>query len=222
MPKCTNCGADVPADKNFCPQCGSPVSQAGASGVPQQPPAGVPPQAPPGVTPQPPAGVTPPPPPGPPGGITPPPMLPPGPQAKPKKGMPRGAKIALILAVSAIVLIILAVALSVVFFANVITAPADVANNYVKAVNVRDLSTAWSYLTTRTQNQEGRLGFDTKLSPLKGTIRKWFTTSVNVETGGVSKIVMSLTFTDGTKTSWDMTLTKVGGKWKIDQVAPRE
>ena len=222
MPNCANCGADVPGDKNFCPQCGSPVNQAGASGVPPQPPVGVPPQTPPGVPPQPPAGFVPPPPPGPPGGVIAPPMPPPGPQATPKKGMPRGAKIALILAVSAIVLIIVAVALFVVFFANVITAPADVANNYVKAVNVRDLSTAWSYLTTRTQNQEGRLGFDTKLSPLKGTIRKWFTTSVNVETGGVSKIVMSLTFTDGTKTSWDMTLTKVGGKWKIDQVAPRE
>jgi hypothetical protein len=149
-------------------------------------------------------------------------MPPPGPQATPKKGIPRGAKIALILAVSAIVLIILAVALFVVLFANVITAPADVANNYVKAVNAGNISTAWSYLTTRTQNQEGRLGFQVKFSPLEGTIRKWFTTSVNVETGGVSKIVMSITFTDGTKTTWDMTLNKVGGKWKIDQVSPRE
>ena len=136
--------------------------------------------------------------------------------------MPRGAKIALILVASAIVIIILAVALFVVLFANVITAPADVANNYVKAVNAGNISTAWSYLTTRTKNQEGRLGFQVKFSPFKGNISKWYTTSVNVETGGVSKIVMSITFTDGTKTTWDMTLNKVGGKWKIDQVSPRE
>lgn len=136
--------------------------------------------------------------------------------------MPRGAKIAIILGVSAIVLMILAVVLIGVFFANVITAPADVANNYVKALNAGNMSTAWGYLTTRAQHAEGRLGFNVKRVLFEGNIRTWYSTSVNVETGGISKIVMSITFTDGSKSTWDMTLKKEGGEWKIDLVSPRE
>ncbi len=145
-----------------------------------------------------------------------------GPQPTPKKGLAKGAKIAIILAVSAIVLIILAVVLFVVFFANIITAPADVANNYVKAVNAGDLSTAWSYLTTSTQKQETRLGFKSKSVHSKEISANGTPQASTLQTGDVSKIVMSVTFTDGTKTTWDMTLIKVGGKWKIDQVSPRE
>jgi hypothetical protein len=33
---------------------------------------------------------------------------------------------------------------------------------------------------------------------------------------------MSVTGTNGSKATWDMTLVKVDGKWKIDQVSPRQ
>jgi hypothetical protein len=135
--------------------------------------------------------------------------------------MAKGAKVALILGACAILLIILAVVLFVVFFANMITAPADVANGYVKALNEGDFSTAWGDLTTRTQNQESRSGFETKVGPFKGKIEKWYTTSVNVQ-NNTAEIVMSVTFSDGTKATWDMTLIKTDGEWKIDQVSPRE
>lgn len=202
MPKCENCGKDVPEDNNFCPQCGRPVSRAGASGAPPQPPAGMPPQPPPGA----------------PSGVAPPPMPPSGPQAAPKKGMSRGAKIALILSVSAIVLMILAVVLIAVFLVNVVTAPADVANNYMKALNTGDISTAWSYLTTRTQNKETRKGFDLKAASLKGSISKWDTSIVSNQ-NDEAKIIMNITGTDGSHHAWDMTLIKQDGKWKVDQVS---
>jgi hypothetical protein len=163
------------------------------------------------------------PPPGAPSGVAPPPMPPSGAQAAPKKWMPRGAKIALILAVSAIVLIILAVVLIAVFFANEITPPADVANNYVKALNKGDYSTAWGYLTTGAQKEDGRLGFQLRNQLLEGNIRDWYFTEVHtVATGDISKVGVSITFNDGSKTNWDMTLTKVGGEWKIDRVISKE
>jgi uncharacterized membrane protein YvbJ len=219
VPKCVNCGGDVPEDKNFCPQCGTPVSQAGAPGAQPPPPAGV-------TTP--PSGATMPPPPpgavqppqGPPGGVAAPTMPPPVPQPPEKKGMSKGAKIAIALAVSAVVLIIIAVVLFVLVFANLISAPADVANDYVKSLNSGDLSTAYNYLTTRTQKQETRQGFESKVGPFKGQIKTWNTTSINV-VNDTAQIVMRVTGTDGSKATWDMTLVKEDGKWKIDQVSPR-
>jgi Domain of unknown function (DUF4878)/zinc-ribbon domain len=218
VPRCENCGRDVPEDNNFCPQCGMPVSRAGASGAPTQPPAGMPPQPPPGVSTQPPPGVAQEPPPGAPGGVTPPPLPPAGSRAAPKKGMARGAKIALILGVSAIVLIVLAGVIIGVFIANMITAPADVANNYMKALNAGDISTAWSYLTTRTQNQETRKGFDSKAGLLKGSVSKWDTTVVSIQ-NDEAKIILNVTGTNGSHRPWDMTLIKQDGKWKIDKVS---
>jgi hypothetical protein len=149
--------------------------------------------------------------------------MPPAPPPVPakKKGMSRGAKIALILGGCAIVLIIIAVVLAVVFFAGVITAPADAANNYVKALNSGDLSTAWTYISSATQKEETRSGFDSKVGALKGQIKTWNVSSVNVQSGGQATIVMDLTLTDGTKITWDITLVKENDEWKIAQVAPR-
>lgn len=130
--------------------------------------------------------------------------------------MSRGAKIALILSASAIVL--LAVVLIAVFLVNVVTAPVDVANNYMKALNTGDISTAWSYLTTRTQNQETRKGFDSKAASLKGSISKWDTSIVSNQ-NDEAKIIINVTGTDGSHHPWDMTLIKQSGKWKVDQIS---
>jgi Domain of unknown function (DUF4878) len=145
----------------------------------------------------------------------------PPPVAVKKKGLSRGAKIALILGASAIVLIIIAVVFGLIFFVGVIGAPADVANNYVKALNSGDLATAWTYISSATQKEETRSGFDSKVGALKGRLSKWNTSSVKVESGGQATIVMDLTLTGGTKTTWDMYLVKENGEWKIAQVAPR-
>ena len=212
MPKCENCGGDVPEGTHFCPQCGTPVSAVADAGAPTPPPAGVQPQAPP--------VASMPTPPGPPG-VAAPPVAPAGPQPRQKKGMAKGAKIAIILAVSAIVLIILAVVLAVVFFANVISAPADVANDYVRALDAGELNTAWNHLSTGTQNKETRKGFEDKVASFKDKITRWNTTSININ-NDVAEIVMKITFIDDTKTNWNMTLIKEDGEWKIKQVAPVE
>jgi hypothetical protein len=135
--------------------------------------------------------------------------------------MPRGAKIALILSLSAIVLIVLAVVLFALIVGIKITPPTTVANNYVKAVNDGDLSTAFDYLTERTQKKEGRLGFQLGNTLLEGSIKEWSPAST-VENGSVTKIAMSITKKSGSKTIWDMTLVKTGGEWKIDKVIPRD
>ena len=127
------------------------------------------------------------------------------------------------LAVCALVLIVLAVVFGIVFFANVISAPADVANNYVKAVNAGELDTAWSYLSTATRKEETMSGFDSKLGDLKGAISKWNTSNINVDMTGSGRatIVMNLALRDGSSAAWDMTLVKHNGNWKIRAVSPR-
>lgn len=142
-----------------------------------------------------------------------------------KKGLSGGAKIAIGLGVCAVVLIILAIVFVVIFFANVIGAPADVSNNYVKALNTGAVATAWTYLTEETQRQETRSGFESKVGALKGQITKYNTGSINVNSQAGSpstaKVVMNLGLKDGSKATWDMYLVKENGEWKIQQVSPR-
>lgn len=133
--------------------------------------------------------------------------------------MSTGAKVAIGLGIGAVLLIILTVVLFVVFFMNVIGAPADVANNYFQALSKGDISTAWSYLTQETRNEETRAGFETKVKALDGKIEKWYTTSVDVNNGSAN-IVMSVTLTDGSKVTWDMYLVKENGEWKVRRVSP--
>jgi hypothetical protein len=137
-----------------------------------------------------------------------------------KKGMSRGLKIGLVIAASVIVLLIAGVVLGVVVFVNVITAPADVANNYVKAINDGDLTTAYGLLTTATQQGEGEAAFKAQMIKFKGTITKYNTSSINVYSGGTSKVVMDMAFNDGSKADWTMNLLKESGKWKIQAVRP--
>jgi predicted PurR-regulated permease PerM len=143
--------------------------------------------------------------------------MPPPPQ---RKKMGRGWKIALVLGLVIIVLIIVGIVFGALVFVKVISAPADVANNYVRAINEGDLSTAFSDLATQTRNKETRAGFDKKMGTFKGNIQKWFTSSININNGSAT-IVMDLSFADGSKATWDMDLVKENGKWKILNVTPR-
>ena len=209
MGTCENCGAETGQDAEFCKNCGAPVSQPGS---PPAPVAGqsaqATPPAPPGMQPAPP-GMQPP------GG-------PPLPLYKPqKKGMSRGVKIGLIVAASIIVLLIIGLVIGVAVFVGVISAPADVANNYVKAINEGNMSQAYGYLATSTQKQTSESAFATKMKPLVGKITKYNTSSINVQSGGTSTVVMDLSFDDGSKATWDMGLVKQSGNYKILNVRPR-
>jgi len=216
MDSCENCGAVLREGAGFCPGCGAQVTAAG--GVP---PAGPTPG--PGLQPPPAPGAPPPAaPPMPPGapmpaGTPPQAFMPPPPV---KKGMGKGCMIAIVVSLVMIVLIVAAVIIigSVVFKA--ITAPADVANNYVRSINEGNLTAAFADLTAQTQKNETQAGFEKNMSTFKGNISKWFTSSINVNNGRAT-IVMDITFTDGSKATWDMTLIKEDGKYKILNVTPR-
>ena len=151
-----------------------------------------------------------------------PPGVPPLPLYKPqKKGMSRGVKIGLIVAASIIVLLIIGLVIGVAVLVGVISAPADVANNYVKAINEGDMALAYSYVAASTRKDETLSGFKTKLGPLTGHISKYNTSSINVQSGGTAQVVMDLSFDDGSKATWDMNLVDENGKWKIESVKPR-
>ena len=217
MGTCENCGAETGQDAEFCKNCGAPVSQPGS---PPAPVAGqsaqATPPAPPGQTPPAPPGMQPAPP-----GMQ-PPGVPPLPLYKPqKKGMSRGVKIGLIVAASIIVLLIIGLVIGVAVFVGVISAPADVANNYVKVINEGNMSQAYGYLATSTQKQTSESAFATKMKPLVGKITKYNTSSINVQSGGTSTVVMDLSFDDGSKATWDMGLVKQSGNYKILNVRPR-
>ncbi len=148
--------------------------------------------------------------------------MPPGapPAARPKKGMSKGAKLAIWLGVLTVVLIVVAVVLLVVFVVNVVSGPADASNAYVKALNEGDMSTAWSYISTGTQNDEGRSGFESKVGIFEGEISTWNTGSIQID-NSTARVVMDLEFKDGSDATWDMYLVKEDGEWKIEQVSPR-
>jgi predicted PurR-regulated permease PerM len=137
-----------------------------------------------------------------------------------KKGISKGVKIAIVVSLVVIVLIVAAVVVGALVFVKVISAPADVANNYVRSINEGNLTAAFEDLATQTQKDETQAGFEKKMGTFKGNIQKWFTSSINV-TGGKATVVMDLTFTDGSKATWDMTLIKQDGEYKILTVSPR-
>lgn len=211
MATCSNCGNDLKEGERFCTRCGAPVEAPGVPAPPAQPPVG-PPVAPPL---QPPV-QQPVPPPVPPqtGDVygAPPPDRYGAPKAK--KGLPKGAKVAIIAAVVIVVLIAGIIGLGVAFFWNAITAPADVANDYVEAVNEGNLSTAWDYLSSEAQDEEGRAGFEEKVGDLEGQIETWNVRSVNVKNNRAS-VIVDLEGKGGEEATWNMELVKEEGDWKI-------
>ena len=222
MATCEKCGAETGPDAEFCKSCGAPLAQAESppAAVAGQPTQAAPP-APPGQMPPPPMPGQPAPP-----GMRPPTGMPPGipplpPLAPRKKGMSRGLKIALIVSACIIGLIIIGLILGVVVFVGAVTAPADVANNYVKALNEGNLSLAYSYLAAPTKKETSETAFATKMKPLVGKITKYNTSSVSVRSGGTATVVMDLSFDDGSKATWDIGLIKESGKYKILNVKPR-
>lgn len=135
--------------------------------------------------------------------------------------MSRGLKIGLIVAACVVALGIVAIILGVVFFISVVSGPADTANNYTRALNNGNVAVAYNYLSAGTKASETLAGFREKEKDVKGAIKKYNTSNIEVRTGGTATVVMQLTLTDGSRVDWDMQLVKQNGKWKIQAVAPR-
>ncbi len=200
MAECPKCGAALPEGVSFCPNCGSSVGDAAVRTAPPAAPA---PHAAPGL--QPGAEVAPPP-------------APPGKPAR--KGMPRGLKVGLIISLVVVLLVVVGIVVGVLALVKVVSAPADVANSYVRAINAGNMNEAYSYLSTYTRSTESLSGFKSKLGPFEGNISKYNTQSVNVRSGGTAIVEMDLAFSDGSSDTWKMKLVKEGGKWKIQAVNP--
>lgn len=135
-------------------------------------------------------------------------------KTKEKKRMPKGAKIAIIALVVILVLIGGAVGIGIAFFWGAITAPADVANSYVKALNEGELNTAWGYLSSQAKEDEGRSGFVKKVEDFEGQIETWNVNSVQIENNKAS-LIMDLKGKTGEEATWEMELVKEDGDWKI-------
>lgn len=207
MGTCEKCGAATRPGAEFCTSCGAPITasegqQAQGGALPPVPPGG---QLQPG---------------GPAAGI---PPLPPY-AAPAKKGMSKGLKIFLVIAACVVLLIIVGIVVGAIFIVKVVSAPADVSNNYVKAINEGNLTLAYSYLAASTRKGETLSGFRSKLSPLSGHISKYNTSSASIsaQTGrpSTAQVVMNLSFDDGSKATWDMNLAQENGHWKILSVKP--
>ena len=134
-----------------------------------------------------------------------------------KKGMSRGGKIAIIVGISAVVLIMVVVGVAIFLVIGAISAPADVANNYMMALNDGDLSTAWGYISADTQKEETKSGFISEKEDFKGEIKSYNTSGIEVS-NGKAQIEMDIEFQDGEKATWNMYLVKENGEWRIENI----
>lgn len=184
-------------------------------GAPPPPPAGPPGQPPSGQPPQPLAYPTPTPvqPPQAPPGATPPPFMPPIVPTPKKKGLPRGAKIAIAIGSVVLVLGIIFVVLAVVLLVNVLSKPADVANDYMKALKQGKLTEAWNLLSAETQAEEGQSGFEQKMAPLSGKVEKYTASGVQISDDR-AEVTMNIRLNGETGT-WYIYLVKKDGEWKV-------
>jgi flagellar basal body-associated protein FliL len=131
--------------------------------------------------------------------------------------MSKGLKIGCLIGVIVAVLVIAAIVVAVVVFVGVLSKPADIANNYMKYLNNGDVALAWDLLTPATQRSEGRSGFEEKAAMFEGEISKYFTSNISI-TGGTAEIKMDVTYRNADKGTWEFTMLKQGGEWKIQNV----
>lgn len=134
-----------------------------------------------------------------------------------KKGMSRGGKIALIVGISAVVLILAIIGVAVFLFIGAITAPADVANNYMMALNDGDLSNAWGYLSEDAKKVETRSDFISEKEYFKGEIESYNTSGIEVSNGH-TQVTMDIKYRGGERDTWNMYLVKENGEWRIENI----
>lgn len=205
MATCSNCGHEMKDTESFCTNCGARREIIS----PAPPPPSVPPEG---------NAYSPPPPPGTPPsqpGYMPPQTPPPSQyQAGKKRGMGRGAKIAIIVGLVVILLVIGVIAVGVLVFWKAISGPADTANAFVEAINDGNLSEAYDLFSTEAKREESRRSFDEKMEVFKGGIASWNTTSINVENNRAT-VEMDLEDKEGDDGSMEINLVKESGEWKV-------
>jgi hypothetical protein len=182
---CPSCGSQIPTDAGYCTNCGAAIS----GGAPPPPPGEGPLQV----------GASPP--------LRPPP-------ASGRKGLSRGAKVAIIASSVVIVLVIVFVVLFAVILVGVLSKPADVANGYMEALKKGELDKAWAYLSDEARSEETRASFENKVSDLEGEIESYNTGEIKVSNGR-ARVVMDISLKNAEKGSWDMLLVEDDGEWKI-------
>ena len=131
--------------------------------------------------------------------------------------MSRGGKIALIIGILAVVLIMAVIGVAVFLVIGAITAPADVANSYLQALNDGDLSTAWDYLSEDAKKVETRSDFNSEKEYFKGEIKSYNTSGIEVSNGN-AQVTMDIKFRDGESDTWNMHLVKEDGGWRIKNI----
>ena len=134
-----------------------------------------------------------------------------------KKGMSRGGKIALLIGILAVVLIVAVIGVAVFLVIGAITAPADVANNYLQALDDGDLSTAWGYLSKDAKKVEMRSDFISEKEFFKGEIESYNTSGIEVSNGN-AQVTMDIKYRGGERDTWNMYLVKENGEWRIENI----
>ena len=137
---------------------------------------------------------------------------------KAKKGLPKGAIIAIIAGCVIIIIIVVLIVLLTISVVDVFKKPVDVANAYMKALNTGDLQAAWDYLSTRTQTEKGKATFESDVRGLGGRIKTWNTRSVQIRDHG-AQITLDVGFKNGEETTVYVYLVKETGEWRVSAAA---
>ncbi len=201
---CPECGKSINPGSSYCPYCGANVPAVQGDGqdrVPQ-PPVGPPPAASPSVSPLSPPGVAP--------GTLPPP---PG-----KHKMSQGWKIAIIVIITAVLLIgALAVVLGVFVFKTV-KAPVDVTNRYIEAINTGRAQEAWDLLSpdSSLRQEYDFSSFQTDVvQPSIDALTTWNAHQASVS-GSQAEVGVDMSFSDGSSNEeFTFQLRKTGDRWLI-------
>jgi hypothetical protein len=148
-----------------------------------------------------------------------PPSVPPTPvTGKARKGLPRGAKLAIIAGCVTVIIILVVVVLLSFSFVEIFKKPVDVANAYIKASSSGDLETAWSYLSAGTKTKKGKATFESDVRDLEGQIKTWNTRGVQI-INNRAQITMDVEFKNGEQGTLYVYLVKEAGKWKVRSAA---
>ncbi|MDD5748115.1 MAG: zinc ribbon domain-containing protein [Actinomycetota bacterium] len=187
---CPNCGKEVSEEKRFCPGCGAPLQAAPSTQVPEKTEI-------PGM----------------------PPSAPP-----PSLKAPKKHSIILKVLIPVIAVIVILVIALVAFLTGkgceMITGPADAANNFMEALKEGNLDSAWTYFSIAAQEEEGRDSFDEKFEPYNGEVKKYYTREVKTENDR-SNVTMELELKNGVKDKWYFDLVKENDKWKVQYVSSK-
>ncbi len=144
------------------------------------------------------------------------------PQTPAKKRVPRGVWIAIAIGAIVIILLLAVGGVLIGVFVSVISEPAQVANNFMKYVDSGNSSAAWNLMSPAGKAAQSRAEFDKSISAVEGRIAKYFSRRISIENGQAT-VLMDVTYNSASvdRATWDFSLVKVSGVWKIIKVTFR-